>query len=104
MSAANHLVLIHNPYVIWDEVDGTMTLFHLETREFFHLDEVGEYIWKGCDGSSTVETIVSRLAEEYPTEPPERIKQEVHSFVSLLHDARLLQFEHHPDTGIEDGS
>jgi len=77
--------------VIWDEVNGVMTLCHTGTVEFFHLDEVGSLIWRACGVKSTIADILKPLAEVYPEEEGNRLMQEINCFVSSLEEARLLE-------------
>ena len=56
--------IIRNPRVIWDVVDGVMTLCHLGSTEIYSLNETGAAVWEACD--DTPEAILSRVREQYP--------------------------------------
>jgi hypothetical protein len=80
-----------DPEVIWDEVDGVMTLCHLETNEHFQCNEVGALIWRAFDNRTTVDDLVDHLAEVYPEEEREFLAEEVASFMASLQQARLVR-------------
>ena len=80
-----------DPEVIWDEVDGVMTLCHLEMNEHFQCNEVGALIWKAFDNRATVEELVEHLAEIYPEEERGFLAEEVASFMASLEQARLVR-------------
>ena len=51
--------------VITQKVEGTLVLLHLESGEYYSLDETGESIWELCDGAHSVGMISSKLGTEY---------------------------------------
>ena len=57
-----------NPDVIWDEVDGVLTLCETISGEFFSLNETGALIWKACAANASFAQIVEQLAMAYPDE------------------------------------
>jgi hypothetical protein len=82
---------VRDPGVIWDEVDGVMTLCHLDTNEHFECNEVGALIWKAFDDRATVDEFVDHLAEIYPEEERAFLAEEVASFMTSLEQARLVR-------------
>jgi len=50
----------------------------------------GEKIVERCTGEQTVDEIVRSLKEEFPTADATRIEAEVTSFLSRLHEKRVL--------------
>ena len=90
MSGEEPFRFARNPSVLWDEVDGVMTLCHTETVEYYRLDEVGSLIWKIVDERATVDGIAKHLAEIYPDEAIEFLAKEVECFISSLEEAGLV--------------
>lgn len=80
----------HNAEIIFDDVDGVLTLCDTRTSEFFMLNEVGSMIWRVCDEEKEVGEIVERIREAYPEESPEALLREVDEFVVELAEAGLL--------------
>lgn len=58
--------------------------------DVYELDEVGGFIWRRCDGSTTVDAIAGALAQEYDV-PEETARVDVAAFVGDLRDAGLLE-------------
>jgi hypothetical protein len=82
---------IRDPEVIWDEVDGVLTLCHLETKELFHCNEVGALLWKAFDTRSTIDALVDHLAGIYPEEERDFLAGEVATFLASLEQASLVK-------------
>lgn len=76
--------------VIWDRVDGVMTLCHLGTGEFSRLNETGAMLWEACD-ASTIEELVAFLMVRYPDERKERLAEAVAVFVASLEETELIE-------------
>jgi len=87
------MMVRHNPLVIWDVVDGEMTLCHTDSGEIFELTETGALIWRACDRSS-LETIVESLRKTYCDEDPEKLSKDACGFIRVLEQAGLLEVEH----------
>lgn len=79
----------HAPGVIWDVVDGVVTLCRIDTVEFFHLNSAGGLIWMACDRAST-DDILASLRSSYPDESELRLKAEVDGFVNSLFGSGFL--------------
>jgi hypothetical protein len=58
---------------------------------FYHLDEVGSFIWNLCDGRHTVRQISDALVEEYEVEPGEAARDCL-EFIQELVDQGLLEW------------
>jgi hypothetical protein len=89
----------HNPEIIFDDVDGVLTLCDTGTSEFFKLNEVGSMIWRVCDEEKKLGEIVDRIREAYPEESPELLWREVDEFVVELAEAGLLVVKEEPRVG-----
>jgi hypothetical protein len=81
---------LQNPEVIFDDVDGVLTLCDTGTSEFFKLNHVGSMIWRVCDKEKNLEEIVEWIHGAYPEESPELLLREVDEFVVELAEAGLL--------------
>ena len=84
------MTFVRHPLVIWDEVDGVLTLCHTESTELFRLNEVGAVIWQACDGLASVGEWVEQLGKLYPEEGAELLAREVDTFCASLHAAGLI--------------
>ena len=80
--------MIRNPQVIWDVVDGVTTLCHLDSAEFYYLNETGAAAWAACD--DTCEEIVRRVHERYPDQASSTIDATVRDFLHTLEAASLI--------------
>lgn len=79
-----------SPAVIWDRVDGAVTLCNPETAELFRLNETGGVIWELCDGR-TVGEILTAVAARYPSVRRERLEGTVHEYLAMLSGEGLIQ-------------
>ncbi|HKX00464.1 MAG TPA: pyrroloquinoline quinone biosynthesis peptide chaperone PqqD [Bryobacteraceae bacterium] len=50
----------------------------------------GQKIVERCDGEHTFDDVVRELKAEYPTAEPARIETEVTSFLTRLHEKRVI--------------
>jgi hypothetical protein len=78
-----------SPDVIWDQIDGVMTLCCTVTGEFFTMNAVGDLIWQVCDECTDAE-IVDRVAEVYD-EDRELLEAEVRRFVVSMAEFGLIR-------------
>jgi hypothetical protein len=76
--------------VIWDEIDGVVTLCNTETIDFFKLNEVAGFIWKACCSKCSRSDIIMGLGALYPGERLEKLVEETNTFLSALAEAGLL--------------
>jgi Coenzyme PQQ synthesis protein D (PqqD) len=86
--------IIRNPQVIWDVVDGVTTLYHLDSTEFYYINETGAVVWSVCD--DTREEIIRQMRDRYPDQASCTIDGTVHDFLQALESANLIlmQDEH----------
>ena len=51
--------------VISQAASGALVVFHLESGEYYSLDDVGSRIWELCDGSRSLSEITDVLCAEF---------------------------------------
>lgn len=61
-------------------------------QEIFELDEVGEIVWDLIDGGTAEEVIIQKVAEKYKISP-EKIHNDISSFVNDLIKNKLVEVE-----------
>jgi hypothetical protein len=77
------------PDVLVRELRGESVLLDLASERYFGLDEVGTGMWRALTGSPSVEQAIALLLEEYDV-PPDRLREDVASFVDTLSSAGLV--------------
>jgi hypothetical protein len=87
---ADGAIVQRSPAVIWDRVDGAVTLCNPETAELFRLNEAGGMIWELCDGRTREEILIA-VAARYPSVPRERIEGTIHEYLAMLAGEGLIQ-------------
>jgi hypothetical protein len=65
------------------DVDGRLSLFVPSSEQIVLLNESASAIWTLCDGTRTVDAIVSTLAEEW-AKAPDVMRVEVHQVLARL--------------------
>lgn len=75
--------------VLMQETAGEALLLHLDSGQYYSLDEVGGRIWSLCDGSRTVREIATWLAEEYD-QSPDVIEADVLELLQELADEQMV--------------
>ena len=69
--------------VVAAELDDESVLLDVSSGLYYGLDEVGSRIWTLLNEALDLETIVSRLADEYEAAPDE-LRRDVVAFVDAL--------------------
>ncbi|MBE0595157.1 MAG: PqqD family protein [Gemmatimonadales bacterium] len=54
-----------SPDVLTAHLEGEAVLLHLETKQYYRLNETGAAIWKGLERGLDLPAIVSALTEEF---------------------------------------
>jgi NAD-dependent dihydropyrimidine dehydrogenase PreA subunit len=85
-------VIARDPDVAWDHEDGQMLLCHTRTGEFYTLNEVGQFIWKSCDGVSG-DRLLRRVCDAFVDEDKTPIVAAVEEFVAFLEEAELVSVQ-----------
>jgi coenzyme PQQ biosynthesis protein PqqD len=57
-----------------------------------------------CDGSHTVQQIISELQKLYSKAEPQRIERDILDYFALLHDKRAVNFDSQPAPGKAEGA
>jgi SynChlorMet cassette protein ScmD len=84
---------IANPLVVLrEEFDDWAILFNPDTARALGINPVGVAVWKGMNGKSSLEKIVSEIKDCF-NEVPENALQEVTSFVNTLAEEGFVGFE-----------
>jgi hypothetical protein len=66
-----------------------LVLFHMQSGNYFSLNESGSRIWELCDGTHTEDRIAQLLMEEYDA-PPE-VRDDVSALLMQLSGNGLLK-------------
>ena len=76
--------------VPFKELDQERILLHLDSGDYFAIDEVGLLIWKSMDGKRSLEQIAERIVAQYEVT---RVKalHDVISFVNGLWNKKLVK-------------
>ncbi|MBI4767443.1 MAG: PqqD family peptide modification chaperone [Deltaproteobacteria bacterium] len=84
---------IANPLVVLrEEFDDWAVLFNPDTARAVGINPVGVAVWKGMDGKSSLEKIVSGIRDCFEG-VSDNILQEVTSFVNTLAEEGFVGFE-----------
>lgn len=75
--------------VLAQEAHGTTVLLRLADGGYYALDDVGAFIWSLCDGSRSMDDLVSAVLAEFDA-PAEVVRADVRSFLDELADENLL--------------
>lgn len=89
---------IANPVVVLrEEFDDWAVLFNPDTARALGINPVGVAVWKGMDGKSSLEEIVSKIKDRFEGVSVNAF-QEVASFVNTLTEEGFVGFESEPDS------
>jgi Coenzyme PQQ synthesis protein D (PqqD) len=91
MTKKTAFVYDKSPEVIFDMVDGAMTLCETRRVEFFRLNETGSLIWSACGPNATSAELTERLAEVYVEESWDSLHSAVTDFLNQLASNGLLK-------------
>jgi PqqD family protein of HPr-rel-A system len=75
--------------VIAQSGGDSLVLFHMQSGNYFSLNECGTRIWDACDGTRTEQDIAQLLAEEY--DAPAAVQDDVSALLLQLRDRGLLK-------------
>ena len=79
--------------ILTQQASGTLILLHLDSGEYYTLNEVGGRVWDLCDGTRQVAEIVATVCDEYEA-PAEMIEADIMALVQELADAHLVVERH----------
>lgn len=75
--------------VLAQEAHGKTVLLRVSDGGYYALDDVGAVIWELCDGSRTVDDLVTAVCAEFDG-PPDVVRADVLAFVEDLTREELL--------------
>jgi hypothetical protein len=79
------------PGVLSREVHGEAVLLHLDSGEYFGLDEVATRMWQLLSELGDLPRVESAICEEYNVDPASA-SRDVTAFVGQLLEKRLIEF------------
>jgi hypothetical protein len=85
------------PGVLFREVHGEAVLLHLDSGEYFGLDEVATRIWQLIASGSALDSVEHALVDEFDVDRGTAAR-DIQQFVSTLVDRRLLTFDSDADS------
>jgi hypothetical protein len=91
---------IHSEHAIAQSADKAWIVFHIESGEYYSLDEVGGRIWQLCDGAHTVSQIIDTLSGEYDATRTD-LHADVMELVGALEKEGLIDVRPAPVPGAE---
>lgn len=84
----NHLR--RNEQVVTQAAADAFFLFDLKRGEYYSLNDVGHRVWQLCDGSRSVDDLVSIICQEFEA-PSEAVKADVLELLADLVAEGLLE-------------
>lgn len=78
------------PGVLSREIHGEAVLLHLDSGEYFGLDEMATRMWQLLSEFGDVSRVESAICEEYDV-APESASRDVNAFVGQLLEKRLVE-------------
>jgi hypothetical protein len=74
---------IRNPDAVIHEEDPDGALvFNPDTDQIKVLNQTGVFIWRICDGSHEVESIIARVRETFDKVPEDQVSGQVQDFIN----------------------
>jgi hypothetical protein len=74
---------------------GEMMIMSVADSTFFTLNEVATLIWQAADGSTSLDTIVTRICDQFDVDR-EQAEQDVEQFVDALSQHGILLLSENP--------
>lgn len=74
---------------VWREVNGEVYVLGAQGAVLRVFNGTGSAIWKLCDGTLSVDDIVSRIVAEFEAEP-DVVRTDVHEFLDELASAKIV--------------
>jgi hypothetical protein len=85
-------VVKQNEAVVSDRVDGNMVLCNSDTGEFYRINQIGDEIWRSCDGRS-IEQVIAVFLTTHPNNERSRAEQMVYDYIEALARHDLVTIE-----------
>ena len=82
---------VRNPDVVLreEDPDGAL-LFNPDTNQIRAINTTGLFVWKMCDGSTDLPTIVAAVAESFSQVPQDEVTDQVRDYVDDMVAASFL--------------
>jgi hypothetical protein len=77
-----------NPTASWEEVHNGITVTS-EEGAVYYMDEIGASVWRLLEQPSTVPDVVDAFAEAFADVSPDRLREDLGSFVEQMVDEGL---------------
>ena len=90
MTAATGRQMRRNPAIEEAPLQEELMLFDPAQSKFFVLNPTMAFVWKGCDGATSLGDIATRLTEEFSGVELEVAMRDVHTAASELATLGLL--------------
>lgn len=82
---------IQNPDVgLREEGEAGALLFNPDTRQVKVLNATGLFLWKMCDGQTSVTNMIDNMQNEFEGATAEELSQDVLDFIATLEDAGFV--------------
>ena len=81
--------LQHSEHVIAQPTGADLVLFHMETGNYYSLNELGARIWELCDGQRSIAEVADLVESEYDA-PQEQIQDDCRALIAELLENSLL--------------
>ena len=75
--------------VVFREIQGESVLLHLDTGEYFGLNEVGTRVWQLLGASATLRDVLEGLRQEYEVET-EQLEEDLLGLIAELAGKHLV--------------
>ena len=81
-----------NPYVVAQDVDDEIVLLHMETEQYFSLDDIGTKMWKLLTEKDTVQEVLQAMLSLYNVDET-RLRNDLEKLISRLVEAKLISIQ-----------
>ena len=81
-----------NPNVVAQDVDDEIVLLHMETEQYFSLDDVGTELWKLLIEKDTVQDVLQAMLALYNVDET-RLRNDLEKLISRLVEAKLISIQ-----------
>lgn len=75
--------------VLAAHLDGEAVLLHMESKDYFRLNDTAAWVWKGLERGLDVDAIVASLTERYEV-APQSARGEVEALLQELEERALV--------------
>ena len=83
-------MILPNPKVLFSKLGDEAVILHLDSEEYFNLDQVGVRMWEVICEKQEIEASIPVLLEEYDVDK-DTLRRDLEAFVSKLVAENLLE-------------